>query len=264
MASVDLGTLRRHHGLWVWLTTRARGLADPLGRFCDTMRVGCCRGRVFGRHLQRAGRITRDASAILCDGCVELSCHAGWLPRLGRFGDTIRRVGLGQLHSWDAPATPWSVGWLAFCTRVQVSAARDALRYHAVGVQVDRGQDRAGLPTVGTLRRYHPSGSVCLVAGWPQHIGEAVALLGRSGDAMVCGRTNVLHTGVGRYCSGRFAIPCGGPGSGRVAKGWDVSTTPNGTMVLDSGRSRCGVKGPLWSVRLPRSARVWVPGGSVL
>ena len=38
VASVDLGTLRRHHGLWVWLTTCARGLADPLGRFCDTMR----------------------------------------------------------------------------------------------------------------------------------------------------------------------------------------------------------------------------------
>ena len=42
-----------------------------------------------------------------------------------------------------------------FCTRVQFSAARDALRYHAVGVQVVRGQDRAGLSTVGTLRRHH-------------------------------------------------------------------------------------------------------------
>ena len=104
-------------------------------------------------------------------------------------------------------------------------------------------KDRAGLPTVGTLRRYHPSGSVCLVAGWPQHIGGAVALLGRSGDTMVSGRINVLHTVVGRYRSERFAIPCGGPGSGRVAKGWDVSATPNGTMVLDSRRSRCGVKG---------------------
>ena len=39
-----------------------------------------------------------------------------------------------------------------FCTRVQVSAAWDALRHHAVGVQVVRSQDRAGLPTVGTLR----------------------------------------------------------------------------------------------------------------
>ena len=69
-------------------------------------------------------------------------------------------------------------------------------------------------------------------SGWPQHIGGAVALLGRSGETMVCGRACVLHTGVGRYRSGRFAIPCGGPGSGRVAKGWGVSATPNGTIVL--------------------------------
>ena len=41
-----------------------------------------------------------------------------------------------------------------------------------------------------------------------------------------------MYTGVGRHRSGCFAIPCGGPGSGRVAKGWDVSATPNGTIVL--------------------------------
>ena len=41
-----------------------------------------------------------------------------------------------------------------------------------------------------------------------------------------------MHTGAGRCRSGRFAIPCGGPGSGRVAKGWDLSVTPNGTIVL--------------------------------
>ena len=32
---------------------------------------------------------------------------------------------------------------------MQVSAARDALRYHAVGMQAARGQVRAGLPTSG-------------------------------------------------------------------------------------------------------------------
>ena len=37
VSSVDLGTLRRHHGLWVWITTCARGLDDLLGRFCDTI-----------------------------------------------------------------------------------------------------------------------------------------------------------------------------------------------------------------------------------
>ena len=44
------------------------------------------------------------------------------------------------------------------CTRVQVGTARDVLRHHAMGVQVDHGQDQAGLPTVGTFRRYHPYG----------------------------------------------------------------------------------------------------------
>ena len=157
-----------------------------------------------------------------------------WLPRLGRFGETIRRDGLRQLHSWDAPATPWPVGWLAFCTRVQVSAARDALRYHAVGVWNSRMQRLVA--TIGTLRRNHPSGRI-----------EAAAQLGRSGDTMACGLACVLHTGAGQCRSGRSAIPCGGcVVFGRVAR-----------------RSRCGVKRPLWCVRLLRSARVWVPRGSV-
>ena len=114
VTSVDFGTLRRYHGLWVWLETGTRGLA----RF-----------------------------------------------RSGRFGDTIR---LGR-SAW------WSVG-------------RNTL---------------VGLLHVGTLRRYHGL--------WE---GKCLAY------------------GCRRYRSGRFAIPCGGPGSGRVAKGWDASTTPNGTIVL--------------------------------
>ena len=77
--------------------------------------MGCCRGRVFGRHVHRAGRIARDAAAIpwsvgwqttctwcrsvplgtLCDTMrwcawsivvnIGLGCR-----RSGRFGDTIR------------------------------------------------------------------------------------------------------------------------------------------------------------------------------
>ena len=43
------------------------------------------------------------------------------------------------------------------CIRMWGDTARDALRYHAVGVQVVHGQE-AGLPTVGTFRRYHPYG----------------------------------------------------------------------------------------------------------
>ena len=57
-------------------------------------------------------------------------------------------------------------------------------------------------------------------------VGVLVGRLGRHGDTMVCGRSYVLPTGVGRYRSGSFAIPCDGLGTGRVAKGWDVSATP--------------------------------------
>ena len=66
--------------------------------------------------------------------------------RLGRFGDTIRRVGKGLLHRWDAPAIPRSVGGL-----------RLAHGCRSMGVQVVHGQE-AGLPTVGSFRRYHPYG----------------------------------------------------------------------------------------------------------
>ena len=48
-------------------------------------------------------------------GKIELGCLLS-----GRFDDTI------------------SLGWDTFCTRVQVGTARDALRYHAVGVQAAR------------------------------------------------------------------------------------------------------------------------------
>ena len=91
-----------------------------------------------------------------------------------------------------------------------------------MGIGLVRASQKAGSPTVGTLRRYHPSRSVCLVAGWPQHIGGAVAV------GTLRRYQHVLHTGAGRYRSARFAIPCGGPGFGRVVKGWDV---PNGSIV---------------------------------
>ena len=79
--------------------------------------------------------------------------------RSGRYGDTIRLsrcawwpVGhntlVGLLYCWDAPAIPWSVGGDMSCIRVQDGTARDALRYHAVGLV------RAGLPKVGTFRRH--------------------------------------------------------------------------------------------------------------
>ena len=70
-------------------------------------------------------------------------------------------------HRCD-PGDTMSVDWLSTCTRVLVGSARDALRYHAVGVLVVGGQVRARLPTVGTPRRYHPSGRFVPV-GWVGH-----------------------------------------------------------------------------------------------
>ena len=129
--------------------------------------------------------------------------------------------------------------------RPSSSQCRYVRRLHVgCAVQVVRGQDRAGLLTVGTLRRYHPSGlgyvlltdagrncsrhhaadvwssRACWswVAGGRDAIGDtfhlgrsgAVALLARSGGTMVCGMSYVLHTGAGLCHTGRSSIPCDG------------------------------------------------------
>ena len=87
-------------------------------------------------------------------------------------------------------------------------------------VQVVRGQDRVGLLTVGTLRRYHQSG------------------LGY-----------VLHTGIGQYRSGRTAIACGvvrgrwWTTSDCVADGRDASAVPSVFGVhQELGWALCAVK----------------------
>ena len=51
------------------------------------------------------------------------------------------------------------MGCLASCTRVQVCAARDALRYHAVGMLIVRGLTGLGCRWSGRHRRHLPSGS---------------------------------------------------------------------------------------------------------
>ena len=117
----------------------------------------------------------RSGDTVVCGcsrGVGSLSYHVGLdCRRLGRFGDTIRWVGM-ELHRWDAAAIPCSVGWIASCTRMQVNAARDALRYHAVGVLIT---DRAGLPTSSAI----PSVFVSVRDG----------RLGRYGDTMMCGKS---------------------------------------------------------------------------
>ena len=109
--------------------------------FCTQVRIGTARdalryhavGVWSSRVMQGWAADGRDASAIPSAGSV------GDTAQLGRSGD------------------PMTCGeWLATNTWVQVSGVRDALRYRAVCVRVVRGQDWAGLPTVGTLRRYLP------------------------------------------------------------------------------------------------------------
>ena len=81
VASVDFGTLRRHHGLWVWLETGTRGLVRfRLGRFGDTVRWVCVvYAGWFGQGCRRSGRFGD-------------TFHLGWMSNLGRTGDTMVRV----------------------------------------------------------------------------------------------------------------------------------------------------------------------------
>ena len=115
------------------------------------------------------------------------------------------------------------------CRSEPLGTLCDTMRW-VCGAVVPR---RVGLPTVGTLRRYHPLGR-----------NGAAAQMGRSGDTVVCGLACVLHTGAGRYRSGRFATPCGGCA-------WSIMVN------IGLGSRRSGRFGD--TIRLGR----WVPGGWV-
>ena len=189
------------HGLWDVLRLAHGCKSVPLGTLCDTMRWVCWlfvgrpgwaaggrdaigdtirlgrseavtqTGRSGGTMIcgmscilhTGAGLCRSGRSAIPCGGYADCSwADRAGLPVVGTPSATPSVwVGVGQLHRWGAPAAPWSVGCLASFTRVQVSAARDALRYHAVGVLVVRGQTGLDCRRSGRLRRYRPSGSVC-------------------------------------------------------------------------------------------------------
>ena len=152
----------------MWLAIRSSGLSDRVRRLS---RAGC---RWSGQSDLGRGR-----SGDTCVGCVKKSCLAG----------------LGQLHRWDAPATPWFVGWLAFY------GCRSVL--------------------LGTLRRY------CALGVWSSCTCKAgLPRLGRFGDTIrlwvgFCFANGCMLVPLGTLCDTmRWA------GLGRVAKGWDVSTTP--------------------------------------
>ena len=134
----------------------------------------------------RSGRF-----ATPCSGCVEQLCHVrdGMLRQYHPSG----RNGAAALMGRSGDTT--ISGWLTTCTRVQVATARDALRYHAMGVQVEHGQDQAGLPTIGTFRRYHPYGRYAV---------DDLGTLRRYGGSCVWKAPYKSER------SGRNAIPCSG------------------------------------------------------
>ena len=122
---------------------------------------------------------------------------------VGKYHEFVEQMG--------RPGDTMAVDWLSTCTRVLVGTARDALRYHAVGVLVVGGQVRAGLPTIGTLRRYHPSGRFVPV-GWVGHnaLFGSVTLWPRR----IVG-TFRRHQAVPLYMrlrSGRYVRGCNGQG----------------------------------------------------
>ena len=204
------------------------------GRFGDTMVCGLANDLHVGAGRYRSGRFAIPCGGVRGRSWSIYALHTG--AGLCRSGRSAIPCGGCAGCSWarsgnvtdcrEATAIPWSVGWQRlsrWCRSVPLGTLCDTMRWCAWSFVVNiglcaGGRDASAIP---------PSGSVCLVAGWPQHIGGADALLGRSGDTMVCGWSNVLHTGAGRHRTGRFAIPCGGLVSGRVTNGWDVSA-PNG------------------------------------
>ena len=175
--------------------------------------------------------------------CVDAAHHGG-----GRIG-TLPSSSQWRGVLWRRRGRPSSSQFRRVLRRERdrpSSSQRRCVRQLHVGcaVQVVRGQDRAGLLTVGALRRYHPSGlgyvlltdagrncsrhhaadvwssRACWswVAGGRDAIGDTIRLgrsgtvaqMVRSGGTMVCGMSCFLHTGAGLCRSGRSATPCGG------------------------------------------------------
>ena len=107
---------------------------DVLAALVVQVSLGCCGG-------DSALTIADRCEICTCPGRRAVSCEGSAAVDL----ETLQTI-------------PWYVRLGGI---VQAGFARDALRYHAVD---GRGRSRASscrLPAVGTLRRYHPSGSMC-------------------------------------------------------------------------------------------------------
>ena len=164
--------------------------------FCTRVQVGTARD-VLRHHAADVW----SSRAMLGSGC----------QRLGRFGDTIRlgrngaaallRRSGGTMDLWDD---------LRLAHGCRSVTARDALRYHAVGVLVVRGLTGLGCRRSGRHRRHHPSGSVCTRRlGWALRAGEVLHLFAGS---IRCSAVDVRTT-VGLNRLGRFGFRPGWLGS---------------------------------------------------
>ena len=154
---VDHGTLRRHSGLCAVGMRSLRGLGSRRsGRFGDTVWWVCV---VYAGWTSWAA-VARDASAIPCAGVRDLCGQVGLGSRrsgqpLGsgcarRWAARHHLVDFGTLWPYQGPCV-----WQSQTSGQ--SGTFGTLRYHAIGVWSSRAM-QVWAATVGTLRRYHPSG----------------------------------------------------------------------------------------------------------
>ena len=183
------------------------------------MFVDCCFG--YSRFLLSCmGELVRVDMFVLHFSSSIFFCEK---PRPVNFGRATVRDALRRYHGlwvWLDRHT-----WLV---RIRSGRIGDTVRGVSgsrglVWAKVADGRDATTIPSVwvgvlgGRLAATHLWG--CRTV-WTHGLWEA----------------NVLHMGVGPYRSGRIATS-GGPGTGRVAKGWDVSVTPNDCACATSSRS---------------------------
>ena len=137
--------------------------------FCTRVQVGTARMRYHATGVW-------SSRAMLGLGC----------RRLGRFDDTIRRVGMGLLHRWDAPVIPRSVsGWLTTFPRVQVVPLGTLRRYHGLcdwkAPDKSERSGRNAIPCSGWARSF--TGSTCGFAD-----DRNASTIPSSGSVFVCGQ----------------------------------------------------------------------------
>ena len=168
-------------------------------------------GGLVGPSLHKNGKYiggglsltTSVRSTITCRLC---SAGCSW-TRSSWVADCREALAMSSvLSEWGAE---WSVGCLVFCTWVQVFAARDALRYHAMGVLVVCGQTALVCPRSGRRWRHHPSGFVCT--------RSCVGLFALRSTSFVCGKNLVTGYWRSDFGSEQIGDGCGSDPGGTAS-----------------------------------------------